>query len=283
MTNTYRCGLIGHQISYSLSKDVFQAIFSIKGIDGSFEVFDIPPPNFHGRFIQLTKDGLQGLSVTIPYKNLAMQHLHDVDAVARALGAVNSISNDSGKLYGFNTDCFGFCLPLRKYSDRLKHGTALILGCGGAAKAVVYSLYTDFEVREFTVWGRTEAKLMEFKLSLEKQIPHISITLVREGAHYRRQWRDEHYGIIVNCTPLGGCNYPDESPLPDQFDWSHGKLYYDLNYNAGNKLIHKAGEDGLVAIDGSMMLVGQAVRSFSIWTGETVPFEPVYEKVFGGG
>lgn len=280
MTPTYRVGLIGHNVAYSRSKDVFHAIFSIKGIAGSFDVFDIPPPNFHSRFIQLVKDGLQGLSVTIPYKNLVIRHLHDIDTVARALGAVNSISNDSGKLCGFNTDCFGFSLPLRKHSDKLKHGAALVLGCGGAAKAAVYSLYTDYEVRKFTVLGRTEAKLTAFKQSLERQIPRIIIAPVDEGKRHRGR-RDECYDIIVNCTPLGGWNHPDESPLPDQFAWPRGKIYYDLNYNADNRLVHKAGDAGLVAIDGSVMLVGQAIRSFKIWTGETVPFEPVYDQVFG--
>lgn len=281
MKTTYRFGLIGFQISYSRSSDVFDAIFAIKGVTGSFDVFDLAPMNFHHRFIQLVKNGLQGLSVTIPYKKLVIQHLHDVDAVAKALDAVNSIAIDSGRLCGFNTDCFGFSLPLRKHAEKLKHGTALILGCGGVAKAAVYSLYTDYEVQKFVILSRTEAKLIAFKESLERQIPRINIMLVSEKERRRRLRRDDPHHIIVNCTPLGGWNHPDESPLPDEFDWPHGRIYYDVNYNTDNKLVHKAGDAGLVAIDGSTMLVGQAIRSFSLWTDETVPFEPVYEQVFG--
>jgi shikimate dehydrogenase len=282
MSRSYSFALIGHQISYSRSAAVFEAIFDVKKITGRFEAFDVAPPNFHSEFIQLVKKGIQGLSVTIPYKKLVIRHLHDVDTVARALEAVNSISNSDGRLLGFNTDCYGFTLPLRKHAERLKHGSALIFGCGGAAKAAVYSLFTDYEVRGFTVVGRADAKLSEFKLSIKRQIPHIDITTVNVNDQQRQPRQNRRYEIIVNCTPLGGWNHPDETPLPDAFDWSHAKIYYDVNYNADNKLVCEAGQAGLITIDGSAMLVGQAIRSFSIWTGETVPFEPVYHRVFGG-
>ncbi|MFQ6009217.1 MAG: shikimate dehydrogenase family protein [Candidatus Zixiibacteriota bacterium] len=283
MSSIYNFALIGHQISYSLSAAVFKAIFDVEKIKGKYEVFDIAPPNFHGEFIQLVKKGIRGLSVTIPYKRMVIQHLHDVDTVARSLDAVNSISNDAGRLLGFNTDCYGFSLPLRKQAERLKHGSALIFGCGGAAKAAVYSLFTDYEVRKFTIVGRTDERLSEFKLSLKQQIPHIDITAVNIKDLQRRPRRRKRYEIIVNCTPLGGWNYPDETPMPDSFEWSQGRIYYDVNYNADNKIVLEAVQAGLTAIDGSAMLVGQAIRSFAIWTGDSVPFEPVYQRVFGKG
>jgi len=281
MTTSYRFGLIGHQISYSRSRDVFRAIFSLMGKEGAFEVFDVTPDDFQERLVGLIKEGVQGLSVTIPYKHAIIEHLHDVDTIARALEAVNSVTIDSGRLCGFNTDCFGFSLPLRKSGERLKHGTALILGCGGAARAAVYSLYTDYEIKQFTVVGRTRLKLTVFRQSLKRQLPKVRIISTVYKQTSRRDWGNESYSIIVNCTPLGGWNHPDEDPLPKGFHWQAGKVYYDINYNEGNKVVKSARNAGLVAIDGSTMLVGQAIRSFDIWTGETVPFEPIYERVFG--
>jgi len=280
MRHTYRFGLIGHHVSYSRSGDVFRAIFSLMGEKGAFDTFDVAPAEFHERLVELVRDGVQGLSVTIPYKHTIMEHLQEVDAIADALEAVNSVSIDRDALCGFNTDCFGFSLPLRKYVEELKHGSALILGCGGVARAAVYSLYTDYEVRRFSVVGRTRARLIGFKECLERQLRRVKIMPIVMKGTFNRRWDYTPFDIIVNCTPLGGWNHPDGDPVPDGLPWRAGRIYYDVNYNYGNKLVERAREAGLVAIDGSAMLVGQALRSFDIWTGETVAFEPVYEQVF---
>ena len=88
------------------------------------------------------------------------------------------------------------------------------------------------------------------------------------------------YDLVVNCTPLGGWNAIDESPLPDWFDWSMTRTYYDLNYNQNNLLIIGASQAGVKAIDGSIMLVAQALKSLQLWTSLDIPFEPVYNEVF---
>jgi shikimate dehydrogenase len=282
MKHGYRFGLIGHRVSYSKSGDVFRAIFSHIGKEGAFDIFDVAPGDFQAQLVELVKDGVQGLSVTIPYKQAVMEYLQETDTIARALEAVNSVSIDSGALCGFNTDCYGFSLPLGKYGEKLKHGTALILGCGGAARAAVYSLYTDYELRRFTVLGRKGLKLTEFRRSLERHLHQAKITPVVEQEARSRDWERASYDIVVNGTPLGGWNYPNEHPLPKELRWRAGKIYYDINYNEGNNVVKSARDAGLIVIDGSAMLVGQALRSFDIWTGETVPFGPVYERVFGG-
>ncbi|MCK4632309.1 MAG: hypothetical protein KAT79_03510, partial [candidate division Zixibacteria bacterium] len=79
----------------------------------------------------------------------------------------------------------------------------------------------------------------------------------------------------------GGWNSPESSPFPTGFNWPQGKIYFDLNYNTDNQLVAAARSVGMIAIDGSMMLVGQAIRSFNIWTGEDVNFDEVYRRVFG--
>jgi shikimate dehydrogenase len=276
MTRQHKFGLIGYNTSYSRSPEVFQAIFAIRNVSGIYENYSLEPPQFEQRFRELVRDGLQGLSVTIPYKSRVIPLLDEVDPVARALNAVNSVSIGNDLLIGFNTDCFGFSVPLRPYHDKLKHGHAIILGCGGGARAAVYSLHTDYEVKHFTVLGRSAARLDAFRQSLVGQIAAISM----ETRQFEDYSGDAPYDIIVNCTHLGGWNHPAELAFPARMRWLPGKIYYDLNYSADNKALGKAAEEGLLPIDGSAMLVGQAIRSFQIWTGMDVPFDRVYERVF---
>jgi shikimate dehydrogenase len=219
-----------------------------------------------------------GVSVTIPHKKRVIPLLDDISAVAEALEAVNSISVENGTLHGHNTDIYGFSLPLRPLAQKLKHGSALILGCGGSARAIIYSLYTDYEVSEFHVLGRSDEKLKRFRAILENTLRNSAIKIItyNDWADHKR----EDFDIVVNCTPLGGWNHPNESPIPSDFDWGSVRIYYDLNYNEGNKIVQQAIEGGVLAFDGSQMLVGQAVRSFDIWTGLTVDFDQVYEQVF---
>jgi len=279
MTMNYKFGLVGHNTAYSKSPEIFHAIFNIKKVAGTFNNYVVEPDRFEEQFKSLIESGLQGFSITIPYKKRIIPLLNDIDPVAKAIEAVNSVYVDSGKLYGCNTDCFGFSLPLRAHSNRLKHGRALILGCGGGAKAAVYSLYTDYEMKQFIVLSRNQSHLENFRSSLKGQIRGINI----ESATFQdfKRMRKKKFDIIVNCTPLGGWNYPGRSPFPDEIDLPSGKIYYDLNYNDNNTMITRAETGGFDVIDGSYMLVGQAIRSFNIWTGEDVPFDDVYNTVFG--
>lgn len=280
MTEPYRFGLVGDNVGYSKSSEIFQAIFKHLDADGSFEVFNFSSEQFAKEFPKLTASGVQGLSITIPYKNKVIAFLDDLDPIARALQAVNSIHLDGGHCCGFNTDCYGFSLPLRSHAERLKKGAALILGAGGGARAVVYALHTDYEIGCCTVMARDGTRLKSFKQGLVKQLPNLRIS-TRQMGRSKRPGRVT-WDIVVNCTPIGGWNHPTDSPLPEWFDWSSVRLYYDLNYNADNNLVACARRSGVEFIDGSAMLVAQALQSFYIWTGLKVSFEPIYAEVFGG-
>lgn len=280
MRRPYRFGLVGHNIAYSKSSEVFAAIFDHQGIEGEFVNFDLSPRGFEDRFRSLLGEDVDGLSVTIPHKKRVLPLLQDVHPVARALEAVNSVAVHQGLTSGFNTDVYGFALPLREHTDRLKHGKALILGCGGGARAAMYSLYADYEVSRFMVLGKTRVRLKRFRAAMRRTLKGIEI----QTAHfdeYAPPSSDGFVDIVVNATPLGGWNYPSDSPLPATFSWEGTRLFYDLNYNEDNNLIRAAAEAGLISIDGSVMLTGQALRSFEIWTERRVDFEPIHKAVFG--
>ncbi len=279
MTEPYRFGLVGHNVGYSRSGAIFRAVFRTLGIDGTFEHFDLSPDNFDQEFRHVLKSGVQGLSVTIPYKYNVIELLDDLDPVAEALRAVNSIHIGPEQCCGFNTDCYGFSQPLLPLAEKLKNGSALILGSGGGARAVVYALYTDYEIGSCTLMARDGARLKSCKQSLLRILPQLTVSTRQVGSSKRPN--GDLWDIVVNCTPLGGWNQPAESPLPSWFDWANVRLYYDLNYNADNSVIAEARNASVPVFDGSAMLVGQALQSFYIWTGHKIPFDPIYQEVFG--
>jgi len=277
MKKNYKFGLLGYNISYSKSGEVFDTIFELLKLKGEFFVYSIEPASFRNQLIKFRSNGTRGFSVTIPYKNDIIDYLDDIDPIAQTLNAVNCVVVEEGRLLGFNTDCYGFPIPLKPYNSKLKHGRAAIIGSGGAAAAIVYSLYLDFEVKDFTIIGRTDKNLINFQKLLKNRFKNINIvtTALPEIAQTKNK-----YDIVVNCTPLGGWNHTEKTPIGKDFNWETTKIYYDLNYNDGNKIIRSAAESGIITINGSSMLVGQAIRTFDIWTGKIVPFEPVYDKVF---
>ncbi len=273
----FRFGLIGNNVTYSKSADIFKAVFKQHGIDGNCEVFNISPEEFNHKFQTITDNVADGLSVTIPYKKNVIEFLDEIAPVAHAIKAVNSIRLIDGKRFGYNTDCFGFSYPLRQFSEKLKHSKALIFGAGGAAKATLYALFTDYEIKDFTIITRDEKKIQLFKESIPADLKGLHIS----GCTFDNYTRVERYAICVNCTPLGGWNMPDVMPFPSKCDMRAIKIYYDLNYNADNKCMKFAQSKTQHSLDGSAMLVAQALRSFYLWTGIKTEFEPIYKQVFG--
>jgi len=275
-----KLGLLGHNISYSRTPAIFEAIFKESGIGGETKVFDIPPDEFDSFSSELKRQDLSGMSVTIPYKQLITTILDQIDLEASELGAVNSIHFQDGLLKGYNTDIVGFGLPLRGVFDKLADKSVCIIGAGGAAKAAVYSLHTRFGLEAFTVLGRDRQNLSRFAEEIRLLDESIQIETAELGVDFSIV-NPKGVGLIVNCSPLGGPNLPD-SRL--NWDWSlfdSNTIYYDTNYNLDNGMIREAGGVGLATIDGSRMLVGQAIESFRIWTDHEIPFEPIHNRIFG--
>lgn len=237
-------GLLGKNISYSFSRTYFREKFMKSGIDASYENFELQTIEDFPALIRENPQ-LNGLNVTIPYKELIIPFLDDLDPVAQEIGAVNTIRFlPDGQLKGYNTDCHGFreaILPFLKY----EYEKALILGTGGAAKAVEYALQS-----------------LDIQPSLVSRTP---------GSHqysYRdldRQVMQEH-PIIINCTPLG--TSPDTALYPDiplEFITSQ-HLVFDLIYNPSvTRLMELSQRRGARSMNGSQMLKLQAEKAWEIW------------------
>ena len=276
MSEKLKFGLLGENILYSKSPDIFSHIFELEDIDGEFILFDVDKDRIEATIEKIVDSGVTGFSVTIPHKKSIMQFMDEIDKPAKTIGAVNSVSVKDKKLTGFNTDYIGFAKPLEKYTDKIKDGKALVLGHGGSSRAIIFSLTHNFGIIDFTIAGRSLDKLNLFKSEILKNYNNININLLNYNDLLSSS---DHYSIIINCTPLGGPNYSDKSPFSDSYSFQKESIYYDLNYNSDNYAVSKAEKAGMSVINGVPMLIAQAVESYNIWTGRNISFEEVFDKL----
>jgi len=243
-----KLGLIGRHISYSFSKAYFTKKFANEGLNYTYENFDIENI-FEFPLILKNNPDLVGLNVTIPYKEQVMNYLDDLSVEAKDIGAANTIAiSPSGKLKGYNTDCYGFKTSLQPLLNS-HHKTALILGTGGASKAVAYTL-KELNI-DFEYVSRTPHKLAKFRYS---DLTERNIKL---------------YHIIINCTPVG--THPNVEDCPDipYTGITKNQLLYDLVYNPQKTEFLKRGEErGATICNGLNMLELQAQKAWEIWNLE---------------
>ncbi len=241
-----KLGLLGRNIGYSFSRNYFTTKFKQEGIEKSFsyENFDIQDIN---KFPSILKDNpeLLGVNVTIPYKEVVIPFLDELSEDAEAIGAVNTIKiSPEGKLKGFNTDYYGFINSLKPLLQN-HHKKALILGTGGAAKAVVFGLK---QLNIGSVYVSREAK--ENSISYNQLNASIM----------------ENYQIVINCTPLGTSPKTELFPdIPYQY-FTSNHIAYDLIYNPEKTVfLQKAEINNAVIKNGHEMLVFQAEKAWEIW------------------
>ena len=280
MTKRLKFGLVGFNVQHSRSPEIFRTIFDLTGLDGEFDIYDVSPKELEGALQALRGNGVDALSITTPYKLTFADCCDSLDETARAIGAVNSVKIDGKTLIGYNTDCHGFAAPLHEHADRLSQADVLILGTGGAARAVLYSLVNTFNIRSVTLVSRKESSLESFRSAMApllgscdlKSVTTSELSLMRDLMSFE---------LLANCTPVGSGHLAAMNPWSEEFAWPQGKIYYDLNYGDHIPALEAAEGAGLVAIDGRRMLVAQALKSMELWTGRVVSFEPVFERVFG--
>ena len=244
-------GLIGYPLGHSFSRQFFTKKFEKEGIDAQYLNFEIP--NIE-EFPDIIKNNptLRGLNVTIPYKQQVMQYLDDISEEARAIGAVNVVKcqlstvNCQLHLTGYNSDVIGFVNSIRPLL-KPHHNKALILGTGGASKAIRYGL--------------------EKKLGLETLFVSRS---AREGMITYEDVNEavlKEYEVIVNCSPVGMYPHVDECPALPYEAMNENNLLYDLVYNPLETLFMKKGAaQGATVKNGLEMLHLQAIASWEFWT-----------------
>ena len=241
-------GLIGYPLGHSFSISYFNQRFQDEGINAVYENFEIPTIEALDEVLNLNPE-LKGLNVTIPYKEKVIPYLDSISPEARAIGAVNVIKvsheGKSVKLEGYNSDVIGFTKSIEPMIEKKWHKKALILGTGGASKAINYGLRN---------LGLETVFVSRYERPDTIQYQNITPDIIRE------------YNVIVNCTPLGMYPKTEECPqLPYEAMDSH-TILYDLIYNPDETLFMKRGaEYGAQTKNGLEMLLLQAFASWEFW------------------
>jgi shikimate dehydrogenase len=270
-------GLIGYPLAHSLSPKIHHAAMAYCGVEGSFSLFPIPPDDSRGlkELLDRVRDGgIAGLNVTIPHKQNVIPLLDELTPVAQTIGAVNTIYTRNGKLTGDNTDAAGFLADLHRHlsadSGEWEEGkNALVLGAGGAARAITFALVHDG-------WKVTiAARRPEQARALIAQFSDHASNLIRIEFD-ANDFRSAVYGLslVINATPAGMFPAVEDSPWPAGIPLPRRAVFYDLVYNPREtKFVLDARFAGLRAFTGLGMLVEQAALAFKTWTGFDVPRE----------
>ncbi|ULQ54553.1 shikimate dehydrogenase family protein [Flavihumibacter fluvii] len=242
---TRQFGLIGYPLGHSFSKGFFTAKFEAEGVDARYDNFPLEHISDFPALLAAHPQ-LEGINVTIPHKEKVTSYLHHVSPVVAAIGACNCIRIQNKQLTGYNTDVVGFEKSLRKKLGH-HHNAALVLGTGGASKAVQYVLQ-QLQI-PFTVISR--------KADPEKGIREYG-ALKKEDLQYATLW--------INTTPLGMAPNTESMPPLDYGQVSERHYLYDLVYNPAETKFLSAGKSkGAVIENGHDMLIIQAEESWAIW------------------
>jgi len=259
--STFQLGLIGYPLGHSLSPKIHTAALKASGLDGSYSLFPIPPEDKQGLkdlLVRVRSGEITGLNVTIPHKQNVIELMDELTSTAQAIGAVNTIYMRENKLIGDNTDAPGFLADLKQSlnSSFVIPHSALVLGAGGSARAVVYALLHDGW--NVTLASRRIEQAQQLSQSFGKYDLQLSTF----------DFQLSTFNLIVNTTPLGMTPNTETSPLPEYAVLSKHTFIYDLVYNPREtKLVRDARAQGLSATTGLGMLIEQAALAFEIWTG----------------
>ena len=255
---THIYGLVGRPISHSVSPAMHNAALAATRLDAVYLPFPAADADDFATFGRAL--GVRGASITIPFKVSLFDQMDEVYAVARRIGAINTMKAQDGRWIGGNTDAAAFLGPLRDHVD-LRGKRVAVLGAGGAARAVAVALSSS--AAAVTVYARNAAQARD-------------VAMTSSAASAAMPPARDTWDVLVNCTPVG--MYPKNNETPLDASLLTGSLVYDLVYNPTvTKLMREATVAGCEAIGGLEMLVAQAQEQFEWWTG-TRPVQGVMRE-----
>lgn len=257
-------GLIGEKLSHSLSPEIHDEILKKSNIKGNYSLYEIPKDQLYKSVDSFKLLGYKGINVTIPYKLDVMEYLDEISIEAKKIGAVNTIHFKDGKALGYNTDYHGFGMMLEANDVDVKGKKTLLLGNGGATKAVIQYL-KDREASEIYIASRNPSN----SSTEDDKVKLISYDEIKNI---------EDIYLAVNCTPVGMYPKVGVSPISEELI-KRFQVAVDLIYNPlETEFLKLARENNLKSVNGLYMLVGQAVKAQEIWNGIKVD-KPVVDEI----
>ena len=274
MTN--RVVLIGHPVAHSFSGGMQQAAFDALGIDARYEIWDRRPIELPDAVAELRGEDFLGANITIPHKEHALPLVDKVSEEAQAIGAVNVIARDGKRLVGHNTDVAGFKSALDKLVGRQRMPRyAVVLGAGGAARAVVYALITG-GFQRVVVFNRHLHRGEGMVRHFAKSAAHMDLRAMpwHESVLEAELSKTK---LLVNATSIG--LVASETPIPAEL-LPGDLMVMDLIYNPSVSLLLKnAAAAGCTTMNGEYMLLHQGAKSFELWTGKAAPMAAMQEEL----
>ncbi len=271
-------GIIGWPVKHSLSPAMHNAAFVARGMDWAYVPLPVPPQWVKDALLGLRALGFRGANVTVPHKERVMSHLDYIAPEAQAIGAVNTVVvEEDGRMWGTNTDADGFMNDLLAHEVQVEGKRVLVLGAGGAARAVVYALARAGA--RVTIANRTLGRAVELARQIHTVLPGSSFRVVELTPESLKQEAETH-ALLVNATSVGMWPEVEASPWPPGIGFGRIRVVYDLVYRPRHtRLLREAEAWGCRVIDGLGMLVRQGAESWRIWTREAPPVDTMREAV----
>jgi shikimate dehydrogenase len=265
-------GIIGSPITHSLSPKMHEAAYRKLKLSCSYKSYDVSAEKL-GAFIADGRKRFAGLNVTVPHKVAVIEYLDELDESAKLIGAVNTIKFVGGKAKGYNTDGVGCAKALEAANIQVRGRKVLVLGAGGAARAIVYQLVE--EGADVVIANRTrenaEKLAAEVREKTGKEVGVVELSSVGGVI--------PEVDVVVNTTTVGMTPKKGESPLPADV-LSPRLVVMDIVYNpVETRLLRDAKKRGCKTVDGVGMLVHQGAESFKIWLGIDAPIEEMRDAV----
>jgi shikimate dehydrogenase len=266
--------IIGDPIDHSLSPAIHNAAFTTLGLNCSYIAFRVQEGQLKNSMDSLRAINIGGFNVTMPHKVTVLNYVDRSDKNTEMVGAANTVNNEGGKFHAYNTDVVGFIEPLRQRKIDLNGFEVLILGAGGAARAVAVALSQEKGVSKINIFNRDIDRSTSLANMINKS--GIEIGIISQNDVQKIAFRSN---LIINTTPLGMKN---EQSLIKTSSISKESIVYDIVYKPiETKLLENARTAGAQVIYGYEMLLEQAIASFKIWFKIDPPIESMKKVLFG--
>jgi len=266
--NTALYGIIGNPLGHSFSPEMHTLSFQHLNLNAVYVPFPVQENDLSSIPSALSLIGVRGFNVTVPFKEKIIPFLDEISTEARILGSVNTVVKNGNEWKGFSTDGSGFVRATREDGIRFTDKKVLLIGGGGAAKAVSLAIAME-GVSHLHLINRTQKKAQKIAETLLKESPAVITEIGYDTG--------DRFDILINCTSVGMKS--DECPVAEELIESSGCVI-DIIYNPPwTSLIKKANKAGIPAFNGLGMLLYQGIEAFEIWTGQTAPVDVMRQSL----
>jgi len=264
------CCVIGDPIEHTLSPLIHNKAFENLGLDFVYIAFRVNREMLGKAIDGIRAFNIHGINITIPHKVRVLEYLDVVNDLVRNIGAVNTIVNDKGRLIGYNTDGEGALRALVKGGVSLSGKKVVVLGAGGAARAIVYFVAKE-KPSSIMILNRTREKADELAENVSTKTDLLARAKKLENQSLKDEMQDAD--LVINCTSVGMAPNIGETPLPKSL-LRKDIIVMDIIYNPlETRLLKEAKEAGAITISGIDMFIHQAASAFEIWTGNKAPID----------